>query len=94
MPDVYTKVTEAAPQVLEGLMNALELRPQIHRSRPGGVWLMGSISGTSRIRASWPASPQEGDDRHGATPNKGIESTCSSVRCAPASVRGSRPALL
>ena len=26
MPDIYTNVTEAAPQILEGLMTALELR--------------------------------------------------------------------
>ena len=26
MPDIYTKVTEAAPQILAGLMTALELR--------------------------------------------------------------------
>jgi hypothetical protein len=26
MPDIYTKVTEAAPKILEGLMTALELR--------------------------------------------------------------------
>ena len=26
MPDIYTKVTEAAPHILAGLMTALELR--------------------------------------------------------------------
>jgi ubiquinone/menaquinone biosynthesis C-methylase UbiE len=69
MPDIYTKVTEAAPQILEGLMTALELRaadPQqramLHTyltdmalSQGARVLEVGCGTGAvTRVLATWP----------------------------------------
>jgi ubiquinone/menaquinone biosynthesis C-methylase UbiE len=69
MPDVYTKVTEAAPQVLEGLMTALELRAADPQQRamlhtyltdaalPRGARVLEVGCGTgavTRVLATWP----------------------------------------
>lgn len=70
MPDIYSKVTEAAPQILEGLMIALELRaadPQqramLHTyltdmalSHGARVLEVGCGTGAvTRVLATWPA---------------------------------------
>jgi ubiquinone/menaquinone biosynthesis C-methylase UbiE len=69
MPDIYTKVTEAAPQVLESLMTALELRAADPQQRemlhtyltdaalPQGARVLEVGCGTgavTRVLASWP----------------------------------------
>jgi SAM-dependent methyltransferase len=69
MPDIYTKVTEAAPQILEGLMTALELRAADPQQRamlhtyltdaalPHGARVLEVGCGTgavSRVLAAWP----------------------------------------
>ena len=69
MPDIYTNVTEAAPQILEGLMTALELRaadpPQramLHTyltdaALPQGARVLEVGCGTgavTRVLATWP----------------------------------------
>jgi ubiquinone/menaquinone biosynthesis C-methylase UbiE len=70
MPDIYTKVTEAAPQILAGLMTALEIRaadPQLRAmlhtyltdgAFPEGARVLEVGCGTgaiTRVLASWPA---------------------------------------
>jgi ubiquinone/menaquinone biosynthesis C-methylase UbiE len=69
MPDIYTKVTEAAPQILEGLMTALELRAADPQQRamlhtyltdaalPRGARVLEVGCGTgavTRVLATWP----------------------------------------
>jgi SAM-dependent methyltransferase len=69
MPDVYTKVTEASPQILESLMTALELRAADPQQRamlhayltdavlPEGAQVLEVGCGTgavSRVLATWP----------------------------------------
>ena len=69
MPDIYTKVTEAAPNILAGLMTALELRaadPQLRAmlhtyltdaALPQGARVLEVGCGTgaiTRVLATWP----------------------------------------
>jgi ubiquinone/menaquinone biosynthesis C-methylase UbiE len=69
MPDIYTNVTEAAPQLLEGLMTALELRAADPQQRamlhtyltdaalPQGARVLEVGCGTgavTRVLATWP----------------------------------------
>lgn len=69
MPDVYTKVAEAAPEILEGLMTALELRAADPQQRamlhtyltdaalPQGARVLEVGCGTgavTRLLATWP----------------------------------------
>ena len=69
MPDIYTNVTEAAPQILEGLMTALELRAADPQQRamlhtyltdaalPQGARVLEVGCGTgavTRVLATWP----------------------------------------
>jgi ubiquinone/menaquinone biosynthesis C-methylase UbiE len=69
MPDIYTKVKEAAPQILEGLMTALELRAADPQQRamlqtyltdaalPEGARVLEVGCGTgavTRVLATWP----------------------------------------
>jgi SAM-dependent methyltransferase len=70
MPDVYTKITEAPPQILAGLMTALEIRaadPQLRAmldtyltdaALPQGARVLEVGCGTgaiTRVLATWPA---------------------------------------
>lgn len=65
MPDIYTNVTEAAPQLLEGLMTALELRAADPQQRamlhtyltdaalPQGARVLEVGCGTGAVTACW-----------------------------------------
>jgi ubiquinone/menaquinone biosynthesis C-methylase UbiE len=70
MPDIYTRVTEAAPKILESLMTALELRAADPQQRamlhtyltdmalPQGARVLEVGCGTgavTRVLATWPA---------------------------------------